>query len=139
MLRSIMRRFELNKLVRDGVFASMQKQGQEVQYKKLDDEKYDRALRAKLVEEAKEFAEADTGSLEELSDVLEVVELLAAQDGTNFGQLRAAQLAKRQKAGGYAGRIFVESVTMDDNDPWAAYYAREPARFTEIKHSDQND
>lgn len=127
-----MRRFKLDKLVRDKVFKDMQKLGQKVEYRVLGDEELLQSLKAKLLEEAAEFDSSSPKALEELSDLLEIAEQLAAAFGYTYDDLRATQIKKRQKAGGFADRIFVESVIVKDDDPWLDYYVKNPDRFPEI-------
>lgn len=129
-----MRKFLLNKLVRDKILGEMQAMGQQVASKKLSDAEYLHELCRKLVEEASEFKPGDPKeAVKELADVLEVVEALAAEFGADFDKLRAVQAERKAKRGGFATRTYVESVTLADDDPWAAYYAKEPDRFKEVK------
>ncbi len=129
-----MRTFVLNKLVRDGILPDMERMRQQVVYRTLNDEAFLKALAAKLVEEAQEFSlESTQESLKELADVLEVVEALAGQLGSDFEQLRALQLKRRQKRGGFQDRTFIETVALAGNDKWAAYYAADPVKYPEIK------
>ncbi len=128
-----MREFVLNKLIRDEIFTNMQKLGQKIKYRVLGDEELAQALKAKLLEEAKEFNPADPKALDELTDMLEVIEGLAESLGLDFKKLRSKQLDRRLKRGGFKRQIFVETLILKDDDPWAVYYAAEPERFTEVK------
>lgn len=129
-----MKSFLLNKLVRDKILADMQGLGQQVTYRKLDDAGYLRELHKKLLEEAGEFdAAKPDDALKELTDVLEVVEALAKQLGTDFTGLRKLQAESREKRGGFETRTFVERLDLADDDPWVAYYAKDPERFKEIQ------
>lgn len=129
-----MRKFLLNKLVRDKILGEMQGMGQRVVSKKLSDAAYLHELSRKLVEEASEFKPGDPKeALKELADILEVVEALAAEFGADFDKLRAVQAERKAKRGGFTDRTYVESVTLADDDPWAAYYAKEPERFKEVE------
>lgn len=129
-----MRSFLLNKLVRDRILGEMQATGQTVSFRRLSDADYLKELNRKLLEEANEFSTEDTKeALKELADVLEVVEALAAALDTDFDGLRAVQAERKAKRGGFADRIYIERVDLADGDPWAAYYAKEPDRFKEVK------
>jgi len=129
-----MRSFLLNKLVRDKILADMQGMGQQVTHRKLDDAEYVRELRKKLLEEAGEFdTTKPEDALKELADVLEVVEALAKQIGTDFDGLRKLQAEIREKRGGFEDRTYVERLDLADDDPWAAYYAKDPERFKPVK------
>lgn len=129
-----MRSFLLNKLVRDKILGEMQAMGQQVTFKKLGDAEYLRELSRKLVEEANEFKPSDPeDALKELADVLEVVEALAAEFGADFDQLRAVQASRKAKRGGFVDRTYISRLDLADDDPWVAYYAKEPDRFKEVK------
>ena len=127
-----MRSFLLRKLVRDKVFTSMQELGQKVTYRQLDDIEFVHELKRKLLEEANEFNPTDDKASKELADLLEVIETLGNQLGTDFENLRQLQLKIREERGGFQDRIFVERLDLQDHDPWVDYYTKEPGRFKEV-------
>lgn len=132
-VNSNVRRFGLNKLVRDTVVEQMQQAGQQVECRSLDDEAFTAELHRKLLEEAIEFSSATTERApKELADVLEVVEASAGQLGLNFEQLRELQLARRAEQGGFERRTYVETVCVADEDPWQAYYRSDPEKYPEL-------
>jgi predicted house-cleaning noncanonical NTP pyrophosphatase (MazG superfamily) len=133
-----MRKFLLNKLVRDGIVPDMKAKGQQVVARQLDDAEFLREAARKVQEESAEFdaAKPDT---KELVDILEAAETTAqaAKDialkmGISPQELEALQLKRREERGGFVSRTYVESVTLADDDSWVAYYANEPDRFKEI-------
>lgn len=128
-----MRSFILNKLVRDKVFLNMQKLGQQIVYRQLAKSELLPALKAKLLEEAGELDISDEKAPEELADLMEVIEAVGLELGHTFDQLRRLQLERRDKRGGFEQKIFIERLDLQDNDPWADYYAAEPDRFKEVK------
>lgn len=129
-----MRKFLLNKLVRDNIAADMKRLGQRPAYKKLSDTQYKRALLAKLEEEVGEIKLSDNmDMIKELADVLEVIEALSVQAGVDFKQIRQMQKVRRQERGGFDKRVYIESLTLSDDDSWAQYYASQPDRFKEVK------
>lgn len=128
-----MRTFRLNKLIRDKVLENMLQIGQDVQYKKLDDHELIDALRKKLLEEAKEFDPFSTEPLRELADVQEVIDTLTNLLDANTDKLRELQKSVKDKRGGFTKRIFVDTVTLADDDPWVEYYSNHPDRFPEVK------
>ncbi|GAA3162316.1 MULTISPECIES: nucleoside triphosphate pyrophosphohydrolase [Streptomyces] len=94
------------KLVRDRIPQIIREDGAEPIVRTAGPEEYRRRLRDKLGEEVAEFLAADeTGALEELADVLEVVRALAVDLGVGSGQLEKAREAKARERGGFAGRI----------------------------------
>lgn|ERR1700741_1155205 len=116
------RTFRLDKLVRDGIVPSMEAQGQKPDFVMLDEPQRISELPKKMVEEAGEM---------DLADMLQVIEDWAIAEGKTFDDIRQEQLDKYTKMGGFAAGYFVRTVTVEDDDPWADYYAAEPERFPE--------
>jgi len=125
------RSFQLNKLVRDGVYENMIRLGQKPTPHRLSDDEILPALRQKMLEEDGEF-DPTNPQLKELADKLEVVEAAALEMGSDFDTVRRLQLERRAEMGGFAGRIYVGQLELPNDDPWVAYYAADPHRFTEI-------
>jgi predicted house-cleaning noncanonical NTP pyrophosphatase (MazG superfamily) len=128
-----MRSFLLNKLVRDGILPDMQRLGQQVTFRKLSDAEYLQALAAKLVEEAKEFNVDDPAeALKELADLLEVINALTRELGSNKATLQRIQAERKAKRGGFTDKIYVERVDIKDGDSWADYYGKDPEKYPEV-------
>ena len=81
-----------NKLVRDRIPEIIEKQGKACRYTVMSDEDYRTALDAKLTEELKEYHES--GELEELADLLEVIYAIAESRGETPESLN--QLAEQK-------------------------------------------
>jgi len=124
-----MKTFRLNKLVRDGIVLEMERSGQIVSYEILGKHEYIAALRDKLLEEMSEFDAYHQSALEELADIEEVLRHLVAELDPKNNKFEKIKSDKAAKMGVFKKRIFVESVSLEDNDPWAAYYEKEPERF----------
>lgn len=72
----------------------------------MDDEAFDAALRAKVVEEAAEVAAAAGSELiGEIADQLEVLEALAAAHGISERAIAAERARKRAQRGGFDQRL----------------------------------
>ena len=71
-----------NKLVRDRIPEIIEANGHKCETRVLNDDEYLLELKNKLQEEVNEFLES--GSVEELADILEVVHSLSAQFGTSI-------------------------------------------------------
>ncbi|MGA8574339.1 MAG: nucleoside triphosphate pyrophosphohydrolase [Candidatus Cybelea sp.] len=70
------------------------------------------ALRAKVLEEAKELVDAaDDALLSELADLSEVIEAILCAYNLTRDELEAARLKKRDARGGFMRRLFLESVS----------------------------
>ena len=100
-----------HKLVRDKIPEIIENSGKRCETRVLSDEEYLQFLQEKLLEEVAEYRES--GSHEELSDILEVVYALAAATGCDENTLNAIRAEKAQKRGGFEKKILLESVKED--------------------------
>ncbi len=98
---------EYDKLIRDRIPEIMDRAGVAYEIDTLDDEAYLAALRTKLVEEAREVAEAEEEAelVKELGDVLEVVAALTAAAGLDAEEVEAVRARRREGRGGFERRI----------------------------------
>jgi predicted house-cleaning noncanonical NTP pyrophosphatase (MazG superfamily) len=112
----------------------MEKLGSVVTWQPLDDNNYNKELRLKLLEEAKEVDVADTRDelCYELADVLEVIECLCKCNNVPIDEVHAAKDKKRLERGGFAGRKYVTTVEHVDNTFWANYCLASPEKNPEI-------
>jgi predicted house-cleaning noncanonical NTP pyrophosphatase (MazG superfamily) len=97
-----------NKLIRDKIPDIIRKNGSEPILRVLEDETYKLALGKKLQEEVTEFGES--GTIEELVDILEVIYALAAVQGVSPAQLEALRFKKAQERGGFEQRLLLIEV-----------------------------
>jgi len=91
------------KLVRDRIPDIIRADGRECGCRIAGPEEYRSLLIAKLDEEVAEFKES--GSLEELGDVMEVLVALAKEGGWSEEDLLAENRRKRDERGGFDGMI----------------------------------
>ena len=129
-----MRKFKLNKLIRDQPFDSMVEMGQKLDYKVLAKAEFLPALADKLVEESKEVKAAigdKTQALKELAECLDVVEEIGKELGLSFDELRQLQTKRRQERGGFDKKVFMHTTELADDDKWVKYYAADPQKYPE--------
>ncbi len=101
-------RRDYHKLVRDQIPEIIRAEGRACETEVLEAEAYRAALRAKLVEEAKEVAGAEGESLaQEVADLYEVIDALLAEHGIDRDRVLAVQQARREQRGGFARRILL--------------------------------
>lgn len=99
------------KLVRDLIPDLIRAEGGEPALQVLDDAAYDSALRAKLEEEAREVAEAEsrTSMLEELADVYEVLLALARSASFDLRDVQEAARSKAEQRGAFERRLYLSA------------------------------
>lgn len=96
---------KFEKLVRDKIPAIIEADGGQAVTRVLSDEEYRACLEKKLDEEVAEYH--DSGELEELADVLEVVCALARCQGHSAEELLSVYQEKHDRRGGFSQRIFL--------------------------------
>ena len=96
-----------NKLVRDRIPEIIASHGEQANTRILNDSEYRIHLENKLDEEVREYHESK--SLEELTDILEVVFALAEAGGHTNDELLTSYRAKHDERGGFSKRIFLIS------------------------------
>ncbi len=103
-----MKKIQYYKLVRDRIPEIIEKQGKTCITEILTEAEYLRLADEKLNEELAEYQESK--SMEELADLLEVIEAVAAARGCGWEELLAVRDEKRQKRGGFQDRILLKEV-----------------------------
>jgi len=97
-----------NKLVRDYIPEIIQSAGKSCTAEVLSDEDYLRMIDAKLDEELAEYHES--GSMEELADLLEVIYAAASARGSSPGELEQIRVKKAQERGSFNRKILLKEV-----------------------------
>ena len=100
------------KLVRDRIPEIIRKDGNECRTRTLTQEEYLACLEQKLSEELNEYLQS--GQLEELADLLEVMKALTAAKGSSWDALEAIRAEKEERRGGFREKILLEEVTEKD-------------------------
>ncbi len=98
-----------NKLVRDRIPEIIQSAGKSCTTEVLSDEDYLRMIDVKLDEELAEYHES--GSIEELADLLEVIYAAACARGTSPEELEAVRVKKSEERGSFSRKILLKEVT----------------------------
>ncbi len=128
------RTFKNEKLWRDKGIETLLAQGARIEYRILiDDTEFDRALRKKLIEEAKEVAAASIDELaEELADVILVVEDITKLHGITeekFTEIKREKIAKR---GGLDKRHYVTKASYPEDHWMVDHCLKSPDQYPEI-------
>ena len=96
-----------NKLIRDKIPEIIEKNGEIAVIRTLDIKEYKTALLEKLVEEAKELLDSN-GSLDERSDVGEVISSIDKVFGWSNLEVQEARSTKNEKRGSFTKRLYLE-------------------------------
>ncbi|MBQ8994566.1 MAG: nucleoside triphosphate pyrophosphohydrolase [Oscillospiraceae bacterium] len=102
-----------NKLVRDKVPEIIKASGKTAETRILSDPEYESMLKAKLLEECKEYTEASgrDSQIEEMADIYEVLNTLAERKNITLEEVVAAAERKRESRGGFSAKIMLQAVT----------------------------
>ncbi len=97
------------RLVRDFIPDLVKEAGHQVTFRPLSDEEKPRFLKEKVLAEAAQLRDADTGNeKEEIADVLETLETLIRARGYDRDSLKQVKDAKRKRRGGFEKGWVVE-------------------------------
>lgn len=94
-----------NKLIRDNIPEICRDDNKIAVTKTLNDNKYRKALRRKLLEETHEYLASE--ELSELADILEVVDALAKLQGSDFEGIIRLKNEKALKNGSFDKRLLL--------------------------------
>ncbi len=131
-----MRAFRFDKLVRDKIPSAMQGEGSIVGTKTLNDADYIAALKVKLLEEAAEISlDNSAEAIKELADLQEVLDCMVLALKSSPADLKAIQKTKTLLHGSFKKRLYIQTVTVQDNCPWIDHYTSNPDRYPELKNS----
>lgn len=101
-----------NKLVRDKILEIIEEDGLTYNARIMEPNELLKEVKAKMIEEAKEFYAADTvhASVEELADILELVHTALSALGVTYEELEVIRQQKNEKRGGFEKAIFLIDV-----------------------------
>ncbi len=125
--------FRLRKLVRDKFVAIYEDMGQKPVWRLLPRDEHTTALAAKVAEESQELVAAAPDKLaSEIADIEQALDDLKALHGITEAEIAKIKRSKNKQKGGFAKGLYIDTLTLDENDPWVEYYRKEPKRFPEI-------
>ncbi|WP_064093461.1 nucleoside triphosphate pyrophosphohydrolase [Rossellomorea aquimaris] len=101
-----------NKLVRDNIPSIIDKTGMRFTTRILSEKEYIQFLKEKGFEELKEYCKAGKkqDAIEELADLLEVMNALAATHGSSIEEVERVRKKKAENRGGFQKKIFLIEV-----------------------------
>jgi diadenosine tetraphosphate (Ap4A) HIT family hydrolase/predicted house-cleaning noncanonical NTP pyrophosphatase (MazG superfamily) len=136
-----MKRFKVEKLIRDNLPDILEKKGVTFHKRTLDQDAYIASLKDKLLEEAEEVTHAKNAEelTEELADVLEVAHALAQASGISPEEIEKARLEKRKIKGGFNKRIYCACMDMDENNSLIDYFLKKSEHYPLVEPAHQSD
>ena len=101
-----------NKLVRDKILEILESDGLSYNAKVLEAQDFLKEVKVKMVEEAKEFQQAENVQemVEELADLLELVHTAINALGISYKELEDIRAHKKVKRGGFEQAIYLLDV-----------------------------
>jgi predicted house-cleaning noncanonical NTP pyrophosphatase (MazG superfamily) len=102
------RRKEYHKLVRDRIPEIIMRAGQKPIFRRVQGEELKQYAGAKILEEAKEFAQS--GDLNELMDLLEAIYFRLQLEGISAQEAHRRMAERRHERGGFEGGVVLERV-----------------------------
>ena len=94
--------------MRDRIPEIIEASGHKCETRVLSDDEYLMELKNKLQEEVNEYLES--GSVEELADIIEVVHSLSAQSGSSIESVEKVRSTKANERGSFKEKIFLNTV-----------------------------
>lgn len=129
------RRFCVNKLVRDNLEHIFRQSGAVAVYKRvLNDAEFDENLRRKVLEEAHEVVSSKKTEelIDECADLVEVLEAIILFHGKTWDDVATARANKSATRGVFKTRLFIESVDLPSGSELADYYIAHPEKYQEL-------
>ncbi len=126
--------FTFNKLVRNKLPDLYEQLGQQIVSRRLVGAELLRAYRSKFIEEASELPiDGDREkTIQELADLDQLKQDMQVLLSITDEEVEAARRSKFEAKGGFSEGIFVETITLRENDEWVEYYRSEPDKYSEI-------
>jgi predicted house-cleaning noncanonical NTP pyrophosphatase (MazG superfamily) len=99
----------------------------------LTDEEHKSELVNKIIEEANEINQATSDNIaEEIADVQQAIDDLKDKYSLSDLDIQKAKATKRKKSGSFAKGIYIDHVTLAENDQWTKYFRKNSDRYPEI-------
>lgn len=130
-----MPKYAFHKLVRDklpDVYVSLH---EKAELKRICGDELWLALKAKFAEEVSELPDSlsDRVALtNELADLLRLIKDTATHAGVAMAEIENADEAKTAQKGGFLEGAYIDTLELDDDDPWNEYYCKQPERFPQL-------
>lgn len=132
-----MKSFIHNKLWRDKLSKIMKEEGSVVHVEQLDEDQYEEALRAKIVEESIEMLESTDQDdvMEGMADILEVMDALCIVYGIKMDEILQIKEEKQADLGGYNKSELVTRVEHPAGSASEKYCLDNPEQYPQTEEA----
>lgn len=128
-----MPKFKFAKLVRDKIVDHQLASNAKPHFRQLSPEEHKRELINKIIEEAREIAQAKPEeAAAEIADVQQAIDDLKELYKLTDADIAQAQQVKNEKNGAFKKGLFIDYVEVDADDQWVDYYRKNADRYPEI-------
>lgn len=130
-----MKTFVINALVRDKRVELFEAEGCKVASSALSPAAAEEKLRGKVMEEATELAlaEEEGDILKEAADVVETTLALLKLNGFSQDDLAKKMAERREKLGGFEGRIFIDTLSAPKGSDSYEYHLANSDKYPEVE------
>lgn len=130
-----LKRFKVEKLIRDNVIDNMQNEGVLVHGRVMEQDEFIAKLKDKLQEEAREVGQTENEEelTEELADVLEVIHALSKATRIPLEQIEKVRLAKQKIKGGFDRKIYSSYMDVEEANPSIEYFLKKAEYYPLIE------
>jgi predicted house-cleaning noncanonical NTP pyrophosphatase (MazG superfamily) len=130
-----MKSFVHNKLWRDKLAEMVSEEGSVVYIDNIDEDQYEEALRAKIVEESIEMLESvdQDDVMEEMADSLEVMDALCKVYGITMDDIKKIKDEKFEDLGGYSKSQLITHVEHPAGSAAEKYCLENPEQYPEME------
>ena len=127
-------RFSCEKLIRDTIPERLEKKNIRAHCHSMEQQAYQKALLAKLIEEAHEVQEAQNKQelVEELADVFEIIRAIMREHNITQEEVEQHAAAKCKTNGAFDKKIYCSYIEMDEDNPHAQYYLDKPKQYPQL-------
>jgi len=129
--------YRFDKLVRDETVPGYERDDTvvAVNWRRLNEMEYRRALITKIHEEADEIPlleEMSGDIISEIADLQDVIDALKQSYGISDDTIAEASRKKANRRGGFTSRHHIDTITVTPSSEWRTYCLNEPTRYPEV-------
>jgi predicted house-cleaning noncanonical NTP pyrophosphatase (MazG superfamily) len=136
-----MKKFSHNTLWRDNLAEILIEEGAVVHIEQLDEDQYEEALRAKIVEESIEMLESSDQDevMEGMADILEAMDALCKVYGIKMSEILEIKKEKHADLGGYNKTDLITDVEYPAGSEEEQYCLNHPDQYPQVDNQEESN